>query len=1108
MGISSLLDPANSGKFSVLLLTVACCLGFGGLGTPSSIHKLESVPANTNAAFLSSVSDFDQAQGIEKPSGCEDARVLVKQAEALRKDWQRHSLEEAISNYQRAESCWHKIQAVADEAYALKGLGDVYILLSRFQEATEAYSKSLSLIRALPDRGAEAEAAADLAVTLGFAGQTKTGLEKAAEALLLSQKAQDHRREAQALYALGICNYVNGEQELSLTYHKRALPLAQATQQKELVAKILMGIGYVHHDLDDLEEALVYYGQALGEWKAVANPWGEAKTLSSMGLAYTLLGDRQKALESLRPTLSILRQIGDRQAEAATLNNLAYLYQTFGDLEMALQYYQEAMNVYEKTGLVIGRILAFEYCGDIYAQMGKAEQALKSYEQALILCRSLKNSLMEADALIGIGSLYFAQGQHERAQQIFVRALAKYKSEKHWRGQATSLNSLGYYFEVSDQKLKALNYYTQALSFAESAQDQEGVSATLFNLARIESQLRHFDKARSNLERSLAIIEASRAKVASQDLKGSYLASVHKHYESYIDLLMQLHQERPDEGFDALALKASERARARSFLETLGEAHANLRQGVDASLLDRERLLQRTINTKAQERMQLVSSGDSNALDTVTKELNQLTTEYHEIVGEIRASSPNYAALTLPEPLDLKRIQTEVLDNNSILLEYALGDKSGYLWAVTRTEITSYQLPGRKVVEASARNLYDLLTATQPGLGESFDDHQTRVAKANEQLPAQIAQLSRIILGPVSSKLGTKRLLIVPDAALQYVPFQILTAPVQTNPASSETSVVTESRALVMDHEIVNEPSASTLALLIDNTAGRKQAAKTIAVFADPVFEADDPRINSANRNSSSATSQLQETDSQRALRDVGVAQMGGHIPRLQASRLEAEAIMSAAPWWSGFEATGFEASRATVMRPDIGNYRILHFATHGLLNDEHPELSGVVLSLFDEKGQQQEGFLRLHDIYNLKLPVDLVVLSACNTGLGKDVRGEGLIGLTRGFMYAGASSVVASLWKVDDEATAELMRYFYRFMLKDGLSPAAALRKAQVTMSQQARWHAPYYWSGFIIQGQYIQPASSKGWRISSLALWAGVSALLIVTAFFVLKRRRRLIL
>jgi CHAT domain-containing protein len=214
---------------------------------------------------------------------------------------------------------------------------------------------------------------------------------------------------------------------------------------------------------------------------------------------------------------------------------------------------------------------------------------------------------------------------------------------------------------------------------------------------------------------------------------------------------------------------------------------------------------------------------------------------------------------------------------------------------------------------------------------------------------------------------------------------------------------------------------------------------------------------------------------------------------------------MTSAPWWSGFKAMGFQASRATAMRSDLADYRIVHFATHGFLNDEHPELSGVVLSLFDNKGQAQEGFLRLHDIYNLNLPVDLVVLSACNTGLGKEVKGEGLIGLTRGFMYAGASSVVASLWKVDDEATAELMRLFYGYMLRAGLSPAAALRKAQVSMSHQKRWQSPYFWAGFVIQGQYLQPARSNRFPIPGLALWGIAAALLSAAGIYALKRRRK---
>src|SRR5205814_10361889 len=123
---------------------------------------------------------------------------------------------------------------------------------------------------------------------------------------------------------------------------------------------------------------------------------------------------------------------------------------------------------------------------------------------------------------------------------------------------------------------------------------------------------------------------------------------------------------------------------------------------------------------------------------------------------------------------------------------------------------------------------------------------------------------------------------------------------------------------------------------------------------------------------------------------------------------------------------TDFKANRATATNTDLSQYRIVHLATHGLLNSQHPELSGVVLSLVDEQGRPQDGFLRLHEIYNLKLSADLVVLSACQTALGKDVRGEGLVGLTRGFMYAGAARVVACLWKVDDRATAEFMNGFY----------------------------------------------------------------------------------
>ena len=201
----------------------------------------------------------------------------------------------------------------------------------------------------------------------------------------------------------------------------------------------------------------------------------------------------------------------------------------------------------------------------------------------------------------------------------------------------------------------------------------------------------------------------------------------------------------------------------------------------------------------------------------------------------------------------------------------------------------------------------------------------------------------------------------------------------------------------------------------------------------------------------------------------MGAVDASYRIPRLLFSRAEALDILSLVPAAARKQALDFEASRTTATSPELGQYRIVHFATHALLNNAHPELSGIVLSLVDESAKPQDGFLRLHEIYNLKLPADLVVLSACQSGLGKEIRGEGMIGLTRGFMYAGALRVVASLWKIDDRATAEFMKRFYEAMLGEKqLRPAAALQAAQIEMWKTGNWSSPYYWAAFVLQGEW----------------------------------------
>ena len=255
-------------------------------------------------------------------------------------------------------------------------------------------------------------------------------------------------------------------------------------------------------------------------------------------------------------------------------------------------------------------------------------------------------------------------------------------------------------------------------------------------------------------------------------------------------------------------------------------------------------------------------------------------------------------------------------------------------------------------------------------------------------------------------------------------------------------------------------------------TAERKPAPKAIAVFADPVFAKNDPRVkpsalalaNSRPAQTSAVESRIIEHTPEKAASEPGALR----IARLPFTRQEAERIAAFAPRGELRQSLDFAASRAAATSGELSQYRFVHFATHGILDAERPELSALVLSLVDERGQTQDGFLRAHEIYNLNLPAELVVLSACETGLGKQVKGEGLVGLTRGFMYAGAPRVVVSLWNVNDQATSELMARFYRKMLKGNQRPAAALRMAQVDMWRQRQWRAPYYWATFVLQGEW----------------------------------------
>jgi CHAT domain-containing protein len=1034
------------------------------------------------------------------------AEQMVAEAEQLLKEWKAESSRKAIVKFQDSLTLWRGLRDRREEGRTLRRIGDVHQPLSEYQDALLVYQQALALDREANDRDEEIEVLNQISSVYIFLSENQRALEACTRALRLSQDTGNRRGEAAALNNFGELKNWSGDLQKALGFYRRSLSIWQALNDRQGQAQSYIYLGYTYSDLGQVKEAIDAYNRALSLWQGANDRRGQAVTLSALGRFYSRIGERQTGLDFFSRGMQLSQQVGDSIEEARTCSGIAYIYYDTGEPARALEYYDRALSLFHLAKYPNGEGGVLNDYAAVYFSLGEYQKALEYLQQSVSIFRSTGNRRMEIVGLRDMGRVFDARGDKAMALGMYLRAFSFYHAEKGLRGEAITLNLIGDIYQGRGDLPKALDHYTRALALCRQAEYLLGEGATQYNIARVERDLGNLAEARRRMDGALGVVESLRRKITSQDLRASYFATVRQHYELYIDILMKSQQQDSNAGFETAAFEISEKSRARSLLESLNESRVDIRQGVEPALLERERNLEQAINAKAERHGQLVANKEDAEAQTVAAELNQLTTEYDEVKAQIKFRSPRYAALTQPQPLGLKEIQNRLLDDNSVLLEYMLGDERSYLWAVTRTRISSYELPSRTQIEDAVQKFRKLLTAHQPVPNESFDERQARIKEAESNISEAATTLSQMILGPVAGTLGTKRLLIVPDGVLQYIPFQALPGPPQTSTATAQAPVGSaEQMPLLVDHEIVNEPSASALALVLSDTAKRPPAPNSVAIFANPVFDVDDPRVKLPG---TAQAQSLESTKAQQIFRDTGFGE--GKIPALPASREEAEAIMAVAPWGTGMKALGFDANRAAINKPELAQYRIVHFATHGFIDYQHPELSGLVLSRVDRDGRPQEGFVRLHDIYNLKLSADLVVLSACNTGLGKDVKGEGLIGLTRGFMYAGAGGVAASLWKVDDDATAELMKHFYEGMFKRGLTPAAALRDAQLDLWKQKRWHAPYYWAAFVIQGQYDQQETT-GYRrspASLIAIAAGVGLMVLLAAILILRQRRKRIL
>ena len=1005
--------------------------------------------------------------------------------------------QQAVESYNQALEIQKQEGNLAGQAETLSQIGLLYTSLGQQQKALEFYNQALQLQQAAQGNlsgvalsvslSQQALILMSMAGTYSSSNDYEQGLNYYNQARSLLQKVGDRAGEAEVLNQMSLAYSQMGENQKALDSLQAARALQRAIRNPAREAFTLSNIAGIYNSLGEAQKALDFYNQALDIQRRVNDRPQQAVTLNSIAAVYSVLGDYQLSIDTYTQALELFKSIGDRTRIGQTLDSIGSVYRLAKDYPKALEFYNKELSIWREQKDSFREVAALTSIIRTYEELGDYPKGLEAANQALVVSRQQNSSFGEASALAMMGRVYLAAGDYAKALDVSSQSLERWKQLGVRPAEANVLGNIGKIYKGLKQPQKAIDIYNQQLVLRRQLGDRTGEAETLYNMAQAEQNRNNLNEARNQIEATLKIVEDIRTKVTSPELRTSYFASIQKYYQFYIDVLMQLHKQQPAKGYDALALQASERARARSLLELLTESQTDIRNGVDPKLLEWERTLTQQLDATEKHRLEgLTRSNSDTSAQALDKKITALLEEYRQVQAQIRATSPRYAALTQPQPLSLAEIQQQVLDNDTMLLQYSLGEERSYLWAVTKTGITSYELPKRAEIEAAAQEFYKLLNTPVYRLNSS---RGLRVESRSGSQRSEVAtQLSQMLLQPVAGQLGNKRLLIVSDGALQYVPFAALPIPNPPTPRSSggegtsdsplnNRSFSEEGRGgkeevshnlvpLLVEHEIVNLPSTSTLAVLRKEQNGRQPAPKAIAVFADPVFSSDDERLAGIGKQSSTPPLDKGNLDSQalaRAAREADVT-----FNRLPFTRQEAEQILALVPATSRLQAFDLAASRAAVTSRELSQYRIVHFATHGILNSKQPELSGVVLSLVDEKGKAQNGFLRLHDVFNLNLPAELVVLSACQTGLGENVKGEGLVGLTRGFMYAGSPRIVVSLWSVDDEATSQLMAKFYKKMLQDGLKPSAALRAAQLELWQQQRWQAPFYWAAFTLQGEW----------------------------------------
>ncbi|MCI0515730.1 CHAT domain-containing protein, partial [candidate division KSB1 bacterium] len=830
-----------------------------------------------------------------------------------------------------------------------------------------------------------------------------------------------------ALGNLGDVYTESAKYDTALTYLYQSLKLSQELKDRLNEARTMGSIAATYSYMTDYLKASVYSDTAIQIYRELKNIVGESTELGNLGANYLELGNYSKAIFYCNQALSLARQVGDLYLQYMHLDLLGNIYLAMGDYAGAIEYYNQSYKIILEVKDPGAEGKYFLNLASAENELGKFATAAKNFHRALDVATQIGNRRGEGLAAAGLANMYSKLSKYAEAQSWYDRSLQIAREIHNRFSEAKTLNELGMLNLKLGKYPAALTYHQQALKIGDEIASLEIQYETYYVLGQVYEKQDRIPEAIGQYKTAIAIIENIRSGIELEAQKASFFANKIEIYEHLIRLYFMINQQTPDKKYDQTAFYYAEKAKARALLDLLAEAKIDVSQTLDPELQQRQNETYRNISGSLTNLRQEQLTADQRA--DLNRRLKAAEEQLQALQLEFRQKQPAYANLQTPAPLTLPTVQKEVLQPGELLLEYVLGETQSYLWAVNRNKCQMYALPAENEITTAVKRYLELVShPPRPGLS----------------LQREGKRLYDLLFKPVTGWISDfQRLIIVPDGVLFYLPFETLVN--ESSPPKADY--------LVTMGEINYSPSTSVLHWLRHE---QKKPATVppleLLAFGDPIF---------GNESASGGTRAQFPENPERGFYD----QQGFDLARLPYTATEIGNITQTLPPKSVVTHLRADALEERVKSEDLPRYRRLHFATHGVLDETLPGRSCVVLTL--DQDPNEDGFLQVNEIFNLKLNADLVTLSACQTGRGKLLRGEGVLGLTRAFLYAGANSVLVSLWSVNDYSTASLMTQFYQ-NLAQGKSKIQALRQAKLnflTDSNLTLRH-PYYWAGFVLVG------------------------------------------